>query len=114
MATSKKAKRKANQTGAVEPMAADEFERTTVELALAGDAEAGFDALELCAARLVTGALSEHMRFYLSERLRQVVEGVPPAKALCIAREKIKPTDPFPDWEMPLAAFAALMTERRQ
>ncbi len=92
----------------------DEFEQTMTALSLAGDTEEARDALARCAEGLLMGTLSERMRLYLHDRLREVVDGVEPAKALRIARPARKPRNPFPDWETPLAAFSALLTKRKR
>ena len=93
-------------------MSRDEFEIAAIDRALDGDAVEGMYALDLCARGLVSGALSQRLRFYLSDRLREVVGGIPPAKALRIARTGGRPKDPFPGWEDALAAFAALAEKR--
>jgi hypothetical protein len=92
----------------------DEFEQTMTALALAGDTEEARYALEHCAEGLLMGTLSDRMRQYLHDRLREVVDGVEPAKALRIARPARKPRTPFPEWETPLAAFAALLAKRNR
>lgn len=94
------------------PEGKDEFEKETIALALAGAADEGRYLLDACARGLVSGALSERMRFYLSARLREVLDGVGPAIALCVARSDGRPREQFPAWERPLGAFAAICVKR--
>ncbi|HEY6356038.1 MAG TPA: hypothetical protein VIY30_16255 [Burkholderiaceae bacterium] len=90
------------------------FEQTMIARALAGDTEDARYVLAECAEGVQMGTLSDHLRKYLHDRLCEVVNGVEPAKALRIARPARKPRDPFPGWEEPLAAFAALLAKRRR
>lgn len=92
----------------------DAFERQLIARALAGDAEEARYALERCAEGVLLGRLSECMRQYLHDRLREIVDGIDPAQALRIARPAHRPRNPFPDWETPLAAFAALLEQRNR
>ena len=89
----------------------DWFEEELIARALAGDTEARY-ALEQCAEGVLMGTSSARMRTYLHDRLREVIDGIDPAKALRIARPPVKPRDPFPEWEAPLAALAALAAKR--
>ena len=89
------------------------LEREMIARALAGDTKEARDVLARCAEHALLGTLSVPMRNYLHDRLREVVDGIEPSKALRIARPASKPRNPFPDWEAPLAAFAAL-AHRRQ
>ncbi len=90
------------------------FERETLERALAGDHEAGTEALKQCITGLYSGKMSERLRFYLAKCLIDLVDGVKAERALNIEIERGpgRPRDPFPDWETPLAAFAELLRRR--
>jgi hypothetical protein len=90
----------------------DEYQAETIRRALAGDAEAGREALGLCRDGLNLNRLSIAMQAYLCDRLTDVLDGVPPAKALCVAKERGRPKDPFPKWQEHLGAFAALLAIR--
>ena len=109
----------------MEIMDDDEYEAETIRLALAGDAEAGREALLLCRNLLEIGTLSPVLSVYLAARLDDVLEGIKPdriltpddvrqalLKALRLAKGPGKPKDPLPDWEMHLGAFAALLVHR--
>lgn len=95
-------------------MRPDEFEQVMIALALEGNTDEARNALEECAEGLLMDRLSERMRRYLHDRLREVIDGADPAKALRIARPARKPADFLPEWEMPLAAVAALLSRRRR
>ena len=108
-------------------MTADEYEATTIEAALAGDHDAGREALRLCREGLDHGTLSRRLAEYLAERLwridkaldesekiRQVkkssgsarsVRDAAIAEALCIKRPEGRPADSLPEWQVPYAAF---------
>lgn len=90
------------------------FEAETLERAKRGDPDAGKEALQICIAGLYANRLSEATRFYLAQCLIDVADGMKPTRALNIEEERGRgrPKDPFPDWEMPLAAFAALLHRR--
>lgn len=94
----------------------NEFEAETITRALGGDDGAGKEALQFCIVGLYANRLSESMRFYLARCLTDVVDGMKPERALNIEVERAagRPKDPFPDWEMPLAALAALLVQRGQ
>ena len=91
-----------------------QFEAQTIELASQGDADAGMTALQICIAGLYANRLSEPMRFYLAQCLIDLADGMKPARAMNVEveRGKGRPADPLPDWEMPLAAFGALLHRR--
>lgn len=94
-------------------MTNDELQAEIIRRAVAGDQDAGLEALRLCQHGLDhRGGLSDALRHYLAERIGDVLAGVSPAKALCIAKERGRPKDPFPDWQKHLGAFAALLSQR--
>lgn len=94
-------------------MTDDEFQAEMIRRALAGDHAAGLEALRLCQHGLDhRGGLSDALRHYLAERIGEVLEGVPPATALCIAKGPGRPKDPLPEWQKHLGAFAALLSQR--
>lgn len=94
--------------------ALENFEQKTIERAEAGDVEAGWAAVHLCEAGLVSGQISEPLRFYLARHLREMQEGVPLARALCVdpERERGRQSDRFPEWQVPYAALAAILARR--
>jgi hypothetical protein len=89
-------------------------EAEIIRRAIAGDSEAGFEALRLCRTGLDNGGLSLELAYYLAERITDVLEGVPTDRALCIAAERGRgqPKNPFPDWRNDLGAFAAVLSQR--
>lgn len=91
-----------------------EFEAMTIRLARDGNAEAGLEALRLCATGLYANNLSEPMRFYLARCLLDLADGIQADRAMNVEVERGsgRPRAPFPDWELPLAAFAALLHRR--
>ncbi len=106
-------------------LSTEEYEQETIRLALEGDHEAGREALVLCRTQLAARSLSPALSDYLAARLHDVLEGIKPDRiitsddyrqavlnALRINRPPVKPDNPFPDWELPLAAIAALMVHR--
>lgn len=93
-------------------LSTEEYEQETIDRALAGDHEAGIEALRLCRSGLDSGALSARLADYLAARLHDVLEGIKPDRALCIAKGRGKPPDPLPEWRLQLAAFAAILKER--
>ena len=109
----------------MEIMGTAEYENETIRLALAGDAEAGREALLLCRNQLEMRTLSPALSDYLAARLNDVLEDIRPdriltpddvrqalLRALRIAKGTGRPKDPLPDWEMHLGAFAALLVHR--
>ena len=110
----------------MEIMGNAEYENETIRLALAGDAEAGREALLLCRTQLLAmRTLSPALSDYLAARLGDVLEGIKPDRivtsddfrqallnALRINKGPGKPLDTFPDWEEPLGAVAALLFQR--
>jgi hypothetical protein len=95
--------------------ALDDLDGAAIQLALDGDAKAGMDVLRSCVEGLRSGDISEQLRLYLADRIAQVVDGVPPQRALGveIVRDGVgRPQKPFPDWEYPLAALGALLAKR--
>ena len=96
----------------MEIMGTAEYEAETIRLALAGDAEAGREALLLCRNQLAMRTLSPVLADYLAARLNDVLEGIKSDRALCIAKAPGKPADPFPEWQQQLGAMAALLTQR--
>ena len=103
----------------------EDHQRETIRLALAGDHEAGIDALRMCRAGLYAGKLSASMAHYLASRLDDVLEGIKPDRiltsddfrqallyALRINKPPGKPANPLPEWQLPLGALAALMVRR--
>ena len=92
----------------------DEYEAYTMEQASAGNAEWGFEAFRICTAGLTGNCLSERMRFYLAQCLQDACDGVPLGRAMRVSDERSagRPVDPQPDWETPLANFAALLHRR--
>ena len=93
-------------------LSTEEYERETMRRALEGDHESGIKALELCRSGLFAGKLSETMAFYLADRLGQILDGIKPDRALCIAKPANRPADPFPEWQQELGALAALLSQR--
>ena len=94
-------------------MTDDEFQAEIIRRALAGDHQAGLEALRLCQHGLDRrGGLSDALRHYLAERIGEVLAGVPPKKALCIATGPGRPKDTFPEWQKHLGVFAALLSQR--
>ena len=93
-------------------MTESEYREETIARALAGDAEAGLEALKLCRSGLDANNMPADLRFYLAERITQLLDGVPANKALCIARDRGRPRDPFPEWQQHLGALAALLSQR--
>lgn len=96
----------------MEIMGTAEYENETIRLALAGDAEAGREALLLCRGQLDMRTLSPVLSDYLAERITELLEGVRPDRALRIAKGPGRKPDPLPDWEMHLGALAALLARR--
>lgn len=92
----------------------DEYEVYTMEQANAGNADWGFEAFRICIAGLTGNCLSERMRFYLAQCLQDACDGVPLGRAMRVSDERSsgRPVDPQPDWETPLANFAALLHRR--
>ena len=90
----------------------EEYEQETIRLALEGDHAAGREALLLCRTQLAARSLSPALSDYLAARLHDVLEGIKPDRALCIAKSPGKPANPFPDWQQELGAMAALLTKR--
>ena len=93
-------------------LSTDEYEQETIRRALEGDHEAGREALLLCRNQLAARSLSPVLADYLGARLHDVLEGIKPDRALCIAKGPGQPPDPFPEWQQELGAFAALLTQR--
>ncbi len=106
-------------------LSTEEFEKETIDRALAGDHEAGLEALRLCRSGLDAGRLSAPLAHYLAERLNDVLEGIKPERiitsddyrqavlnGLRINKPRGKPADPFPEWQQQLGALAALLTKR--
>lgn len=89
-----------------------EYQKATIEAALAGDASAGVEALRLCREGLDSNRMSAELRSYLAERITELIDGVRPDKALRIAKKVGKPKDPFPEWQQHLGALAALLSQR--
>lgn len=109
----------------------DEYEAATIERALAGDPDAGREALSLCRAGLDHGTLSRRLAAYLAERLWIIDRALDEAdrlravkkssgsirsardaaiaEALCIKRPAKKPEVKLPDWQVPYAAFGTLL-----
>jgi hypothetical protein len=92
---------------------------------LEGDHEAGREALTLCRTQLAARSLSPTLADYLAARLHDVLEGIKPDRiltsddfrqsllnALRINKDPGKPLNPFPEWEQPLGAVAALLLQR--
>lgn len=84
----------------------------TIQLALAGDAEAGRYALLLCRDQLVARTLRPALADYLAARLNDVLEGEKLEKALRVKRGRGRPSDPSREWEQQLGAMGALLTNR--
>lgn len=93
-------------------MTDDEIRAETIRRALAGDFEAGLRVLDDCRWGLTCNNLHPDLRSYLAARLTDVLDGIKPDRALCIARQTGRPRDPFPEWQQELGAFAALLTQR--
>lgn len=93
-------------------LSTENYEQETIRLALEGDHEAGREALTLCRNQLAAKSLSPALADYLAARLHDVLEGIKPDRALCIAKSPGKPADPFPEWQQELGAMAALMFQR--
>jgi hypothetical protein len=86
--------------------------KVTIERALAGDPDAGMEALRLCREGLDSNCLHPDLRDYLAERITEVLDGVAPPKALRVQRQRGRPAIPLPEWRLELGAFAALLTKR--
>jgi hypothetical protein len=83
----------------------------TIQRAKAGDAEAGLEAIRACRDGLEFGNLSRAMKDYLIARLTDIVDGIEPTRALCIAPERGRgqPKNPCPKWRKELGAVAWLL-----
>ena len=70
--------------------------------------------MRLCIAGLDSGALSHPLRHYLANCLQDIVDGAPIERAMCVEAQRARgrPKNPFPNWEMPLAVFAAILKIR--
>lgn len=116
----------------------DDLERGTVDRAKRGDAEAGVYAIQLCAEALTMGRLSPLLSTYLADCLHGVLRAIDSsesirrakkgsrgasssarsardgaiAEALHLTRPASRPRQPFPEWEEPLAAIAAILAIR--
>lgn len=108
------------------------FESETIRRANEGDHAAGLEALRLASNGLRFGRLSTELAHYLADRLDRVGEAVDRASetaklkrgsahaeqqtfladALLINRPAIKPKNPFPDWEEPLAALGVFLERK--
>lgn len=96
----------------MDSLSTEEYEQETIRLALEGNHEAGREALTLCRNQLAAKSLSPALADYLAARLHDLLEGIKPDRALCIAKSPGKPADPFPEWQQELGAMAALMFKR--
>ena len=98
----------------MEELKSDDFEKETISRAMDGNAEAGMQALRLCRAGLENNSLSPTLSVYLAARITDLLDGVQPERALCIAKESGpgRPVNPFPEWQQNLAAFAAVLHRR--
>ena len=105
------------------------YEQETIRRAIAGDQASGLEALRLASAGLRIGRLSFELAQYLADRLDCVREALQEAsdpaqvkpgsahakrqtlltQALLINRPAVKPKNPFPDWEQPLAALGVYL-----
>ena len=90
----------------------NDYEQETIRRALEGEHEAGREALLLCRNQLTARSLSPALADYLAARLNDVLEGIKPDRALCIAKPPGKPPDPLPEWQQQLGALAALLVQR--
>lgn len=113
-------------------LSSEEYEVETLRRALAGDPDAGLEALRLCRAALDAGHISATLRQYLAERLwslEQALEQVNAMKsagkssgsirsardaalseALLLNRSAVgRPSDPFPEWQVKYAAFGTIL-----
>jgi hypothetical protein len=91
------------------------YEQATIDRALAGDGEAGREALDLCAHGLLSRKLSPAMADYLAERLLAYLDGGQSLdRAMCVEVERGagRPRTHLPEWEEPIAVVAALLTKR--
>lgn len=93
-------------------MTLDDFIADMIRGALAGDPESGREALRRCEYGLHRDNLHPQLRIYLAERIADILAGINPDRALCIAKPEGRPPDPFPEWKQELGAFAALLTQR--
>lgn len=93
-------------------MTDDEIIAETIRRALAGDAEAGRQALDHCRWGLTRNNLHPDLQSYLAARITDVLDGIKPDRALRIAKPRGRPPDPLPKWQQELGAFAALLTQR--
>lgn len=93
-------------------MTNDEYRAETIRAALAGDAEAGREALTLCRDGLEQRTLHSELADYLAARINEILDGVAPDRALCIARQVGRPKDELPEWKQHLGALAALLDRR--
>ena len=111
-----------------------DFEAETIERALAGEHEAGRDALRLCSEGLMGRSLSPALADYLADRLWRIGQALDEAEtlrehkkssgsirsardaaiaeALCIKRPAKKPSDPLPQWQVPYAALGCFLLKR--
>lgn len=106
-------------------LSTEEYEQETIRRALEGDHLAGRDALLMCSTQLMARSLSPALADYLAVRLLDVLDGTKPDRiitsddfrqallnALRINKRPGKPANPFPEWEEPLGAVAALLLKR--
>ena len=95
-------------------MTQEEYEIATLERAKDGDVDAAVEAVRLCAYGLDSGVLSERLSSYLAERLHRIAEGSPADEALntAVKRKRGRRKEPFPSWEEPIGAFAAILAQR--
>jgi len=91
---------------------AELYEQMVIEGAISGNAEDGFEALDLCRSALDARRFSPQLSNYLRDRLTAVIQGIPTDKALLIARDRGRPSDGLPEWQLHLGAFAALLAHR--
>ena len=116
-------------------MTPEQYEAETLRAALAGDAGAGREALQLCRSGLDARNLSRPLAEYLAERLwlidqaldeaealRQIkgssgsvrsARDAAIAEALCINQAAGRRADPLPEWQVPYAAFGVLLLKAR-
>lgn len=108
------------------------YEQETIRRATAGDQAAGLEALRLASGGLRTGRLSFELANYLADRIDCVCAVVAQvsdtakakrgsahaerqtflADALLINRPAVKPKNPFPAWEEPLAALGVFLLRK--
>jgi AcrR family transcriptional regulator len=93
--------------------AAESYEADTVARAAAGDAGAAHDVLDMAITGLLSGVISDSIRYYLAERLRRIVEdGEEPKAALGITKPACRPQETTKCAPEPVAAATEVLTRQ--